>query len=88
MDVTGLGWCGTRTSRDEELARFYQDVPGLQLTHTEPGFWVFLLPDGRNVEVFGPGYPAKTTSAPRQGISASAGGRAAAACRRFPPGTR
>jgi hypothetical protein len=27
--------------------------------HTEPNFWVFQLPDGRNVEVFGEGYPGK-----------------------------
>jgi hypothetical protein len=27
--------------------------------HTEPDFWVFELPDGRHVEVFGDGYPGK-----------------------------
>jgi len=25
----------------------------------EPGFWVFELPDGHHVEVFGPDYPGK-----------------------------
>ena len=27
--------------------------------NAEPGFWVFKLPDGRNVEVFGPAFPGK-----------------------------
>jgi catechol 2,3-dioxygenase-like lactoylglutathione lyase family enzyme len=59
MDITGLGWCGTRTDRSEELARFYEHTLGLRLVHTEPDFWVFELPDGRHVEVFGSGYPGK-----------------------------
>src|SRR5690242_6621010 len=59
MRITGLGWVGTRTERDVELAAFYEDVLGLRPTHEEPGFRVFTLPDGRNVEVFGPGYPGK-----------------------------
>jgi catechol 2,3-dioxygenase-like lactoylglutathione lyase family enzyme len=59
MDVTGLGWCGTRTERSEQLARFYERVLGLRPVHAEPDFWVFELPDGRHVEVFGPGYPGK-----------------------------
>ncbi len=59
MEITGLGWSGTRTERAEELARFYADVLGLTLAYSEPGFWVFQLPDGRHVEVFGPDYPGK-----------------------------
>jgi catechol 2,3-dioxygenase-like lactoylglutathione lyase family enzyme len=59
MEITGLGWCGTRTGHGSELAAFYENVLGLQPVHTEPGFWVFRLPDGRNVEVFGPDYPGK-----------------------------
>ncbi len=59
MNVTGLGWLGTRTPRAEELARFYQNVLGLKLVYSEPHFWVFQLPDGRNVEVFHPDYPGK-----------------------------
>jgi hypothetical protein len=27
--------------------------------HTEADFWVFELPDGRHVEIFGSGYPGK-----------------------------
>lgn len=60
MDVTGLGWSGTRTDRSRELAEFYESVLGLQPVRAEPNFWVFRLPDGRNVEVFGRDYPGKT----------------------------
>lgn len=59
MDITGLGWCGTRTHRSEQLAHFYGHVLGLLLVRSEPEFWVFELPDGRNVEVFGSGYAGK-----------------------------
>ena len=59
MGVTGLGWCGTRTSRDDELADFYEHVLGLRPVHAEPGLRVFELSDGRNVEVFGLGYPGR-----------------------------
>jgi catechol 2,3-dioxygenase-like lactoylglutathione lyase family enzyme len=59
MDITGLGWVGTRTEHGHDLAAFYEKVLGLTLTHSEPDFWVFTLPDGRNVEVFGPDYLGK-----------------------------
>ncbi len=59
MDVTSLGWCGSRTEHHAALAQFYEHVLGLRLVHTEPGFWVFELPDGNHVEVFSPDYPGK-----------------------------
>jgi catechol 2,3-dioxygenase-like lactoylglutathione lyase family enzyme len=59
MEITGLGWCGTRTDRSSELAHFYEHVLGLRLVHTETDFWVFELPDGPNVEVFGRSCPGK-----------------------------
>ena len=59
MEITGLGWCGTRTARADELAHFYEHVLGLPLIHREPSFWVFELPGGRHVEVFGPSCPGK-----------------------------
>ena len=59
MDIVGLGWSGTRTERAEDLARFYEAVLGLELVHEEQGFWVFELPDGSHVEVFGREYPGK-----------------------------
>ena len=55
MNVTALGWLGTRTHHADALARFYADVLGLRLVDHEPDFWKFELPDGRDVEVFGPG---------------------------------
>jgi hypothetical protein len=33
MEITGLGWCGTRTGRCSELAHFYENVLGLRLAH-------------------------------------------------------
>jgi predicted enzyme related to lactoylglutathione lyase len=59
MEVTGLGWCGTRTGRGSELAHFYEHVLGLRLVHAEADCWVFELPDGRHVEIFGSSYPGK-----------------------------
>jgi len=59
MDVTGLGWCGTRTEHDQQLARFYEHVLGLRPVHSEPGLRVFELPDGRHVEVFGPQFQGR-----------------------------
>lgn len=59
MDVIGLGWTGTRTRSAAELARFHAQVLGLELVHTEPAFWVFSLPGGQQVEVFGERYPGK-----------------------------
>lgn len=59
MEITGLGWCGTRTERAADLARFYEYVLGFRPVHTEPDMWVFELPDGHHVEVFGLGYPDK-----------------------------
>jgi catechol 2,3-dioxygenase-like lactoylglutathione lyase family enzyme len=55
MEVTGLGWCGTRTEHDQQLADFYEQVLGLRPVpgENEPGLRVFELPDGRHVEVFG-----------------------------------
>ena len=59
MEITSLGWCGTRTDRSPELAHFYEHVLGLTLVCTETDFWVFELPDGRHAEVFGSSYPGK-----------------------------
>jgi catechol 2,3-dioxygenase-like lactoylglutathione lyase family enzyme len=55
MNVIALGWVGVRTDRAEELVHFYADVLGLPLVAQEPGFWKFELPNGDEVEVFGPG---------------------------------
>ena len=54
MKILGLGWLGTRTEHYDELVRFYRDGLGLPAEHEEAGFAVFRLPDGTQVEVFGP----------------------------------
>lgn len=59
MRISRLGWVGTRTDRSSELADFYEKVLQLTLVYTEPGFWVFELPNGTHVEVFSEDYPGK-----------------------------
>jgi catechol 2,3-dioxygenase-like lactoylglutathione lyase family enzyme len=59
VEIMSLGWLGTRTRKSGELADFYGRVLGLPLTYQEPGFWVFRLPDGFDVEVFDDSYPGK-----------------------------
>jgi len=54
MEVRGLGWLGTRTERWAELVAFYKDVLGLRAVVDGTEFAVFELPDGSQVEVFGP----------------------------------
>jgi catechol 2,3-dioxygenase-like lactoylglutathione lyase family enzyme len=54
VNITGLGWAGMRSDRAESLARFFADVLGLRLIRDQPDFWVFELPDGHHLEVFGP----------------------------------
>ncbi len=53
MNVLRLGWLGTRTEKFNELSRFYSEVLGLKAIIQEPGFHVFQLPNGDNVEIFG-----------------------------------
>jgi catechol 2,3-dioxygenase-like lactoylglutathione lyase family enzyme len=45
--------CRGQTQHGAKLAAFYERVLGLQPVHVEPDFWVFEVPDGRHVEVFG-----------------------------------
>lgn len=52
-----LAWLGTRTDRATETAEFFEHVMGLRLIAADKDFWVFQLPDGSKVEVFGPGNP-------------------------------
>lgn len=59
MEIVGLGWLGTRTPHAPALVHFYSTVLGLPLVHHEPGFWLFTLPDGHNVEVFAADRPGK-----------------------------
>ncbi len=54
MKVTGLGWVGTRTDEFEATARFFKEVMGLPLAKEARDLAKFTLPDGSDVEVFGP----------------------------------
>ena len=53
MKVKGLAWLGTRTSQFDSMRNIFQNVMGMKLTHREPGFLVWELPNGDKVELFG-----------------------------------
>jgi catechol 2,3-dioxygenase-like lactoylglutathione lyase family enzyme len=57
MNVKGIVWLGTRTSKFEGMLHLYQHVMGMQLTHQESGFVVMDLPNGDKVELFGDDSP-------------------------------
>jgi catechol 2,3-dioxygenase-like lactoylglutathione lyase family enzyme len=54
MRVRKIGWLGTRTDAPELAADLFGRILGIQFSHGGHGFWVFQLPDGSKVEVFGP----------------------------------
>lgn len=54
MELLKIGWLGTRTDKGAEMADLLQTVLGLRLVHRDLDLWVFQLPDGSKVEVFGP----------------------------------
>jgi catechol 2,3-dioxygenase-like lactoylglutathione lyase family enzyme len=70
MKIIKLGWVGTRTERAEQTVAFFRDVLGLRPEHQQQDFWLFRLPDGSKVEVFGPGSPTNRhfTTAPVAGF--------------------
>lgn len=57
MNVKGIAWLGTRTSKFDEMLHLYQSVMGMKLTHQESGFVVMDLPNGDKVELFGEASP-------------------------------
>jgi catechol 2,3-dioxygenase-like lactoylglutathione lyase family enzyme len=57
MKIIKLGWVGTRTERAEQTVAFLRDVLGLRPEAQQQGFWLFKLPDGSKVEVFGSDSP-------------------------------
>ncbi|PSK96506.1 glyoxalase/bleomycin resistance protein/dioxygenase superfamily protein [Murinocardiopsis flavida] len=59
MKVHQLGWLGTRTPNAAAMADFLEHTLGLEGRQEAAGFWVFTLPNGANVEVFGPEHPGK-----------------------------
>jgi predicted enzyme related to lactoylglutathione lyase len=54
MQVTGIGWAGTRTDGYGAMVEFLTGVLGLAVTHQRPDFAVLGLPSGDTFEVFGP----------------------------------
>ena len=53
MNVLKLAWVGTRTDRAAETAAFFAGTLGLRREPDVQDFWLFTLPDGSKVEVFG-----------------------------------
>jgi hypothetical protein len=54
MQLQKIGWLGTRTDQPEAMAELFGRVLGIRFSPRDHGFWVFQLPDGSKVEVFGP----------------------------------
>ena len=54
MQVTRIGWAGTRTGDYSAMVEFLTAVLGLTLAHEAPDFAVLDLPSGDTFEVFGP----------------------------------
>jgi len=67
MRVKRLGWLGTQAEDASGVARFFQDVLGLDLVHEQEGFFMLQLPSGRHdyLEVFGTGEPGTPMPCPR-----------------------
>ena len=55
MQVTGIGWAGTRTEAYGPMVEFLTTVLGLAVAHQEPDVTALELPSGERFEVFGPG---------------------------------
>ena len=53
MNVKGIAWLGTRTSKIEAMRNLYQNIMGMSVTYQEDGFVVMGLPNGDLVELFG-----------------------------------
>jgi catechol 2,3-dioxygenase-like lactoylglutathione lyase family enzyme len=57
MRVVRLAWLGVRTDQARAMANFLEDVLGLTLDHSGDDEWVYSLPGGGKVEVFGTASP-------------------------------
>jgi predicted enzyme related to lactoylglutathione lyase len=53
MEILGVSWIGIRTERFQEIVSFFRQV-GLTPRIEESDFVMFKLPDGDQIEVFGP----------------------------------
>jgi catechol 2,3-dioxygenase-like lactoylglutathione lyase family enzyme len=57
MKVKALTWMGAKTTRFNEMVRFYQDILKLQPEFLEEALAFYRLPNGDILELFGPGGP-------------------------------
>lgn len=53
MEIQGVSWIGIRSERFGEVVSFFRRL-GLSPRIDEPDFVMFKLPDGDQIEVFGP----------------------------------
>jgi predicted enzyme related to lactoylglutathione lyase len=53
MKVHRIAWLGIRTDNGPAMAEFLEQTLDLELDHADHGVWVFNLPEGGKVEVFG-----------------------------------
>lgn len=58
MRVKGVSWVGVHTDQFSAMAGFFRDVVGLDAILAEPDFIVFRMPNGDQVEIFGPDGPS------------------------------
>ena len=54
MQVTGIGWAGTRTEAYRPMVEFLTTVLGLTVAHQDEDVTAFELPSRERFEVFGP----------------------------------
>jgi catechol 2,3-dioxygenase-like lactoylglutathione lyase family enzyme len=55
MQVTRIGWAGTRTDADDAMVELLTTVLGMTLDHRRADLTALVLPSGDKFEVFGPG---------------------------------
>ncbi len=58
MRIEGVSWVGVRTDHYAAMARFFRDVVRLQAVLEQHDFVVFRMPNGDQVEIFGPDGPS------------------------------
>src|ERR1700683_628630 len=57
MRVKGVSWVGVKTDQYASMVTFFRDILGLEAIAERDDFLVFRMPDGDQVEIFGPNGP-------------------------------
>jgi predicted enzyme related to lactoylglutathione lyase len=57
MRAKGVSWVGVKTDQYAAMVAFFRDIVGLDVIADQKDFLVFRLPDGDQVEIFGPRGP-------------------------------